>query len=243
MASRAAAADARRGWTSLKELRAEAVVTASILIGIAAAVRIGIAFTDAQHADPLFYATTVVFLVATCLVLFYYLDTGEELSRLQRVGEDYLSPLPAKVLRGVQGFAFATAALILCSAWPAVFGLVLIAVKAGELWGAGEAKAVIREGINRLLASEEPEQFKQAARDLGEYYFKRPWDLQLGVMVIFVASASSLASYAVGQTDPIVRTWGQVVACIAYVLAIGANEALATRWRLRRDAALGPLVG
>ncbi len=185
-------------------------------------------------------ATIFLFLVGVVLPYLFYLDTGHELRQLMAVGHDYLPPLPKNVLRGVQAVVFTSFLLIVSSAWPALFGLSFVCVKALESWGAGQAKAKIRDGIDRLLASEVPQANKDAAAVLRSYYFERPWDLQLGLVIIALAIGTSLASFSAAHQDATITQVGQVVASAIFVLTFLANELFAARWRGIRDKALAP---
>jgi hypothetical protein len=218
---------------------------------------IALALTEVQSALPpllandpwAFYNGVALLVSATLLGGLWIKAPNDEIRILDQLGAEYFPAPPGWASGLVYLSILVFLCLMLSSIIPAAFSGVLLVLKALEALNARVGTTHIRDGIQRILGTKTLPESQEAqgvtldswhnqALVVSDYYFERPWRVLAALETALVGLAGIGLAFLVNVSDATVRTLGSALGTAMIVVALAANELVATRWRWARDAGL-----
>lgn len=226
-------------WTDVTRLE-RLVVFGFALVSLVTAAGIALApaglrtIASDSVAGWLAIGTRALMLVALGLAYFWSADS--EKSKLLAVGKEYLRSVPwfAPLILGL--FVLSAIIAVAGTLIAPLFGIGLLGLKTAEAAGSWVVKQQLRLGLGDLLVGEgsaDTSRLRQASV-LAQYYLGHPWEplLTFQMLLLALLTGADLALAAAGLAD--LDVW-LLATSIGYGVVVAANEAVAFRWRRRRD--------
>ena len=230
----------RRGVLShVREHRTFAVVLAPLILGLGLTVqRLMDAIPGPADELPVRLASLGL-LAATLLYLAsWFFGSYYELDAVERLDEELLRVVPRSELPIIIGTAIALGCLGLASANVVIFGTLLFAIKAIELWSSYPLHNLVRENAH---AAEHPDRgaprpstgLQAGINAVRRYYLERPWAQVTAVVMTVIMASLVLATFAAAAPERAAFAAGTAAAAVGMLAAMTLQEARTWLWRLR----------
>jgi hypothetical protein len=189
---------------------------------------------------------TILFTLAALMAILRYKTMSDESRFFARVGSGLLPAIPGFAVPLVGLTAISYLILMLSAIQPALFALVLLAIKLLEWRSSALATPFVKRALEQVWAANKlPDAARRRKRSLAEwkaeadaidtYFFRHVWRYLAAAEGVAVGFAAALAILIASNPILVVRHVGLLTATLLIAGAMVGSEIVGAMWRAQRN--------